>query len=151
MRLAPALLMVLVACTPGGDACVGATCERVTVTLEQRDARLVIDAEIADTPAERSQGLRGRTELAEDAGMLFLFEDQSARTFTMEDVLIPLDLLMIRAGRVVEVIEMVPCESSGASCLYQTDVADAALEVPGGTASQAGIGVGGVVAAGELL
>jgi uncharacterized membrane protein (UPF0127 family) len=50
------------------------------------------------------QGLGGRESLADDRGMLFLFERSERHSFWMKDMLIPIDIIWISAeGRVVEV------------------------------------------------
>ena len=45
-----------------------------------------IEIEIADTPAERSQGLSGRRSLAENEGMLFVFDSSLIASFWMKDM-----------------------------------------------------------------
>lgn len=117
----------------------------VTVTIDAAGGPLAVEAEVADEPAERFRGLRGREQLPAGTGMLFLFDEVAARTFTMQDTLIPLDLLVIRAGRVVEIIQMVPCADAEEACTYPTAPADAALEVNAGVASEAGIVPGALV------
>jgi uncharacterized membrane protein (UPF0127 family) len=54
---------------------------------------IVFEVEIADTPAERSRGLMRREELAENAGMLFIFEAEGKRSFWMKDTPLPLDII----------------------------------------------------------
>lgn len=120
------------------------TADAVTVTIDAPGGSLAVEAEVADEPGERFRGLRGREQLPAGTGMLFLFDEVAARTFTMQDTLIPLDLLVIRAGRVVEIIQMVPC-ADAEECTYPTVPADAALEVNAGVASEAGIAPGALV------
>ncbi len=43
--------------------------------------RVPVQVEIADTDAERQTGLMGRTALAEDAGMLFVFGQEQPLSF----------------------------------------------------------------------
>lgn len=45
----------------------------------------------AKTDEERNKGLKGVTELPEDEGMLFYFNESEIPSMTMEDTLIPLD------------------------------------------------------------
>jgi len=65
----------------------------------------VISVEIADTPALRTLGLSGRSGLAENTGMLFLFPDARQYIFWMKDMRFPIDIIWIRGTKVVAVIE----------------------------------------------
>jgi uncharacterized membrane protein (UPF0127 family) len=65
--------------------------------------------ELATTPDERSRGLMFRTSLPEDAGMLFVFEQQSSGAFWMRNTLIPLSIAYIdRDGTVLDIQDMQP-------------------------------------------
>jgi len=66
--------------------------KRGTLTITQGAKRVVLLVEVADTPASRAQGLMFRTRLDELAGMLFLFEEESAWGFWMKNTLIPLTI-----------------------------------------------------------
>lgn len=52
-------------------------------------------ADIADTPAERTLGLSGRSELKDDEGMLFIFETPQAPAFWMKETKFPIDIVWI--------------------------------------------------------
>lgn len=52
----------------------------------------VIKVEVARTSGEHARGLMNRTELGLDEGMLFVFSDQSPRTFWMKNTLIDLSI-----------------------------------------------------------
>lgn len=56
-----------------------------------------IDIEIADNAFERETGLMYRSELKEDHGMLFIFEDERPRGFYMKNTTIPLDIIFLNA------------------------------------------------------
>ena len=65
--------------------------------------------ETAGTFEEQSQGLQFRTELAPDAGMLFIFSHDGRYAFWMKDTLIPLDMIWLdRDMKVVHMKENVP-------------------------------------------
>ena len=67
----------------------------------------LIRAEVADTPASRSQGLMLRKSMAQGAGMLFLFDEPAAHCMWMRNTLIPLSVAFIDArGRVVNIEDM---------------------------------------------
>ncbi len=48
--------------------------------------------EVADTDPKRERGLMQRTSLKENAGMIFIFDDERILNFWMKDTLIPLDI-----------------------------------------------------------
>ena len=102
--------------------------------------RVVVRVEIADTSEERERGLMGRTALAEDAGMLFVFGREQQLSFWMKDTLIPLSIAYIDArGHIVDIQDMQPLDEtphpSAAPAKY-------ALEVNQGFFEERGIQVG---------
>ncbi len=87
------------------------------------DAHTVVRAEIARAPHDLEKGLMFRTQMPEDAGMLFRLGDRSVHRFWMHNTCIPLDLLFIDDdGTIVGIVEnaptlndeerSVPCRSS---------------------------------------
>lgn len=72
------------------------------------------DVDVADTPEERRRGLRYITNLDDDEGMLFIFdEDGENVSMTMEDTYIPLDQIFINSeGIVMKVITREPEDDS---------------------------------------
>jgi uncharacterized protein len=81
-----------------------------TATVLIGDERLVVA--VADTSAERSQGLRGAVDLGGLDGMLFIHDAEGPVTYGMRDTLIPLDIWFIDTGGViVGTSEMDPCDS----------------------------------------
>jgi uncharacterized membrane protein (UPF0127 family) len=61
--------------------------------------------ELALTPLEHSQGLKFRTELGEDQGMLFVFSEECYVSFWMEDTPIPLSIAFITEDGLITQIE----------------------------------------------
>ena len=55
--------------------------------------------ETAHTKDERARGLMFREYLPPDSGMLFIFEDERVRSFTMENTHIPLDLIWMNENK----------------------------------------------------
>lgn len=110
-----------------------------------------VDAEVAETIAQRQRGLMERESMPESNGMLFRFEsEQSANNaFWMYRTLIPLDIAFIDAnGQIVAINTMPPCESSEPSRCPSYPAGAAyysALEVNGGYFAERGIKVGDCV------
>ncbi len=68
-----------------------------------------IVAEVARTPQQQQIGMMMRTEMATHEGMLFVFEEASARCFWMKNTLLPLSIAFIEDdGTVVNIAEMKP-------------------------------------------
>jgi uncharacterized membrane protein (UPF0127 family) len=68
-----------------------------------------IRVEVAKTPEERAKGLMGRAHLAENEGMLFIFEKEDYHGFWMKNTLIPLSIAFIdRGGRILAITDMEP-------------------------------------------
>ncbi len=80
--------------------------ETVAIETSGRDS-VRVRVEIADDMNEMSRGLMGRTALAEDAGMLFVYPEERVLSFWMKDTLIPLSIaFMDSGGRIVDIQEM---------------------------------------------
>ena len=102
-----------------------------------------ISVEIADTPAEREQGLMGRETLPAEAGMVFVFPEDHRGAFWMKDTLIPLSIAFYSAdGRILKILDMEPCDADPCP-LYDPGVAyRGALEVNKGAFAGRGITMG---------
>ncbi len=80
---------------------------RPAVNNEQKSLLIkdkVLKVEVADTAEKRSRGLSGRERLDPNSGMLFVFNKPDKYKFWMKEMKIPLDLIFIRDGRVVDFI-----------------------------------------------
>ena len=118
-----------------------AACSENQVELRGDWGTARFNVEIADDPAERSQGLMNRESLPASAGMLFIYEAPQPATFWMKDTLIPLDMIFLDAtGKVTRVHEnAVPLDLTGID--GGRDIA-AVLEINGGLAHRLGIAEG---------
>ena len=95
-----------------------------------------VSVEIPYTQSGFRQGLAGRDELAEDAGMLFLCLPGPYPKFWMKGMKFPIDIIWIADGKVVDLdlaAEPQPDKSDHQLPLYQPNSAvDYVLEVPAG-------------------
>jgi len=100
--------------------------------------------EIVDTPEERATGLMFREELAQDRGMLFIFEDDGIHDFWMKNTKIPLDIIWISQDMVVVYIsrDTRPCRADPCPSVNPEKIARYVLEVNAGISDSAGIEVG---------
>jgi uncharacterized protein len=113
------------------------------VLIEADDGTVRVDVEVADDADERQVGLMGRTSLAADAGMVFLFPEPTTASFWMKDTLIPLSIAFWNdEGGIVAILDMEPCEAD--SCpSYDPGVAfTSALEVNQGFFDEHGVAIG---------
>ncbi len=109
------------------------------------DDRVTITVDVARTAREQAMGLGGRSSLPKDGGMLFPFDAAERRTFWMKGMLIPLDILWIRDGKIVAIDANVPPPRSHETPAIVSHVADLVLEVPAGFVRETGISVGQTV------
>jgi len=104
-----------------------------------------VSVEIADSEAERRQGLMGRTALAEDAGMLFVFRFEQPLSFWMRDTLIPLSIAYIDGdGRIIDLQDMEALDDEPPH-YASAEPARYALEVNRGFFDENGVEVGDTV------
>ncbi len=69
----------------------------------------IIQAELAQTPDQRSIGLMFRKSMGTNEGMLFAFEQPATQCFWMKNTLLPLDIAFVAAdGTVVNIDAMKP-------------------------------------------
>jgi hypothetical protein len=77
--------------------------------VELKAGAHAFDVEVATTPQQRKRGLKGRTRLAADAGMLFVFERPDRHCFWMKDTPLPLSIAFLADdGTVVGIADMRP-------------------------------------------
>ena len=116
-------------------------------TNEER-SEVEVEVEIADDKAEQRRGLMERTELAENAGMLFVFDREEPRSSWMRNTLIPLSIAYIASdGRIVDIQDMQPLDETSHP---SAEPAQYALEVNQGFFAERGIEVGNVVEISDL-
>ncbi len=111
---------------------------RDCLVVETGAGDTLLTVEVVSTPEAMAQGLMWRTSLAEDRGMLFVYESPRHVSFWMKNTLIPLDIVFIDAdGRVRRIAygaQPLSLESvrSGAPVRY-------VLEIAAGVADKIGL------------
>jgi uncharacterized membrane protein (UPF0127 family) len=135
--------------TTQNTTAVAAPDESTTLAITSSDGtRTEVQVEIADERAEQQRGLMERTELAENAGMLFVFDRDAPRSFWMRNTLIPLSIAYIASdGSIVDIQDMQPLDETSHP---SAEPAQYALEVNQGFFAERGIEVGNVVEIPEL-
>lgn len=122
--------------------------DTIPVEVQAGSDTFHLSAELAETDAQRSYGLKQRPDLPENHGMLFVYAEpqDSSAGFWMYRTLIPLDIAYLDAeGRIVAILSMAPCESPYARVCrtYPPGVPySGALEVNRGYFDRRGIGLG---------
>ncbi|MEQ1849159.1 MAG: DUF192 domain-containing protein [Candidatus Peribacteraceae bacterium] len=104
--------------------------EEITITSFDGSESVQVTVELAVTPEEQKRGLMARTNLDEDAGMVFIFEQEKILSFWMKNTLIPLQIIFFDGqGAFVSVADMVPCETEECPLSKSASIAKYALEV----------------------
>jgi uncharacterized protein len=136
--------LVLVGCSgeeTSSEAETSSPDQSSTVAIDASSGqRVEVEVEIADDYAERRRGLMERTELAENAGMLFVFDSEEQLSFWMRNTLIPLSIAYIDAEeRIIDIQDMQPLDETGHP---SAEPAMYALEVNQGFFDERGVRVG---------
>ncbi|NOZ31827.1 MAG: DUF192 domain-containing protein [Alphaproteobacteria bacterium] len=127
------------------SACAGQpAADQNVLTIKSAAGEFVFNIEIAEDNQSRNRGLMFRTELAPDAGMLFDFFDEAPRSFWMQNTVISLDLLFIKAnGTIVRVHpDAVPRDLTS---IPSGEPVRFVFEIPGGRAAELGIVAGDTI------
>ena len=114
--------------------------------IETQGDEITVQVEVADSNGERARGLMGRAELADDAGMVFVFPTDSTSAFWMKDTLIPLSIAFYdKSGTIVRILDMEPCTRDPCA-LYDPEASyRGALEVNRGAFERWGVREGDVL------
>jgi len=97
----------------------------------------LIRAEVADNAGARMQGLMHRTSLAQNSGMIFVFDEAAIHCMWMKNTLIPLSVAFLdENGAIVNIADMQP-HSEQSHCAARP--ARYALEMNKGWFTQRGI------------
>lgn len=106
---------------------------------------VVINVEVADTDAERAQGLSGRESLKEGEGLLFIFEKEGFYGFWMKDMNFPIDIAWINKDKKIIHIENGVSPETYPKVFQPTEKSLYVLEVPAGFFAGHNINLGSFV------
>jgi uncharacterized membrane protein (UPF0127 family) len=98
-----------------------------------------IPVEVAQTSEQRGQGLMHRESL--EGGMVFVFEDETQRSFWMKNTLIPLDMMFVGSDMTIREIkrDIQPCEADPCESYPSQYPAKYVVEVNAGFSDENGI------------
>ena len=107
----------------------------------------VVSVEVAANEELRSQGLMYRDQLAENRGMIFLFQQPGEYPFWMKNTLIPLDMIWMDAQhRIVHIAHDVqPCKADPCPNYPPNAQASSVLELAAGVAAKHHLADGNVL------
>lgn len=76
------------------------------LSVETATGPVTLNVEIADDEAERNRGLMFRESLADNAGMLFHFQEPEMASFWMRNTILSLDIIFIAPnGRILNIAD----------------------------------------------
>lgn len=129
-------------CTPGTRAGQSpAGLEQVTLCVTSKSKTHSFTVEMARTSLQQAKGLMFRTELADNAGMVFPFPEPRMASFWMKNTVIPLDIIFVRADGTIESIAA-NTEPYSTTPVASGAPVTAVLELRGGLSAQLGIVAG---------
>src|SRR3989338_2888627 len=112
-----------------------------TVQLRRQSIRVLV----ADTGASREKGLSGRSGLAADEGMLFVFPQDGKYAFWMKDMLFSIDILWLSSDGAVVFMAKNVSPDTYPRAFAPDGPARYVLELPAGFIEENSVAVGGIV------
>lgn len=133
--------------TIGFWLCAGAAfaaCAPDRVDLRGTFGNVTFKVDVADTAAERAQGLMFVESMPRFSGMLFIYESTQPLAFWMRNTLIPLDMVFLDASGEVRHIHAnaIPHDETP---IRSPEPGLAVLEINGGLAAKLNLSVGDVL------
>jgi uncharacterized membrane protein (UPF0127 family) len=113
----------------------------LSLHVSQQSSLIQLDIEIADQETERMRGLMDRFSLPENAGMLFIFQEEEPRSFWMKNTYISLDIIYINSEKEIVSIQKYTQPQTTTS-IPSEKPAMYVLEVNAGFADQFGVSPG---------
>ena len=111
--------------------------------------KVEFNIEIKDSIAEQTKGLSGREVLADNTGMLFVYDEPRSLGFWMKEMNFALDFLWIRDSVVIGIDEKIPHPAAYNNEIYRLSSpgnSDMVLEINAGLVEKHGIEIGDIVA-----
>jgi uncharacterized protein len=110
----------------------------------------IIQLEVADTPQKQTTGLSQRSSLAQDRGMLFVFQKPDNYSFWMKDMRFPIDIIFLKGEKVVSIYNDIQPqlhkENAANLTIYSPEVpSDRVIEINAGLAKKYGLKVNDIV------
>jgi hypothetical protein len=104
-----------------------------------------INIEIADTPEKRTQGLSGRSWLAKNQGMFFVYDKPDFYSFWMKDMKFPIDIIWINENKkIIDISKNISPDSFPQTFKSQKQ-AQYVLEVNAGFSAQNNIRINKII------
>ena len=152
------LSLLLMGCSPAPSASMSATPaiespflqankalgQSLPIAAQATIGAKAIQLEVAKTSQEQEIGLMGRTSLADDRGMLFVFSPARPTQFWMKNTLLNLDMVFLYKGVVKAIaVNVPPCTSDPCAVYGSTrDAIDQVIELRGNRSADLGLKVG---------
>jgi uncharacterized membrane protein (UPF0127 family) len=112
----------------------------VPLTIRSATGAHHFTVDIAATPAEQERGLMFVKSLPGNRGMIFPYDPPQNVSFWMENTLIPLDMVFIRAdGTIARIVTAKPLDTTN---IPSGEPVAAVLEIRGGRSAELGIRAG---------
>ena len=112
------------------------------LTIRSKNGVHHFTVEVAATPEQQERGLMFRKSLAGDRGMIFPYDPPQDVSFWMENTLIPLDIIFIRADGTIA--RITKAKALDETPLPAGEPIAVVLEIRGGRAAELGIKEGDV-------
>jgi uncharacterized protein len=123
----------------------------VAILGRSRDTEVAVNdnkfkVEVAKSEKEKQIGLSDTKELADNQGMLFVFDKPDYYSFWMKGMEFPIDIIYINGDKVTTVIPNAPVPTDGDLRVYQPkEKSDKVLEINAGLAKKYNIKEGSTI------
>jgi uncharacterized protein len=149
-RLSAVFAVLVLAAAPLHAAAAPPSLAVETITVDTKSGPHSFSVEVAGDDESRERGLMYRTAMAPDAGMLFDFHTPQLVSFWMENTVLPLDMLFVRADGTIARIKANATPYSREN-IPAGEPVQLVIELNGGRAAALGIMEGARVHASQLV